>query len=87
MKELGLKPAPWVEQMLASGRESFYAVDGTRDTAWDIPAKKAAAVPENPRTIRVEHLRRAEQARWRGTTAPRSGTWATGRCSSSSTPR
>ena len=58
MKELGLKPAPWVEQMLASGRESFYGVDGTRDTAWDIPAKKAAPVKENGRTLRVEHLRR-----------------------------
>ena len=62
MKELGLKPAPWVEQMLASGRETFYAVDGTRDTAWDIRSKKAAVVPENPRAIRVDHLRRRGKA-------------------------
>jgi 3-hydroxyacyl-CoA dehydrogenase len=59
MKELGLQPAPWVAQMLASGRETFYAVDGTRDTAWDIRKKVAAVVPENPRAIRVEHLRRS----------------------------
>ena len=61
MKELGLKPASWVEQMLASGRESFYGVDGTKDTAWDIPAKKAVPVKENPRTLRIEHLRRANK--------------------------
>jgi 3-hydroxyacyl-CoA dehydrogenase len=58
MKELGLQPAPWVEQMLASGRESFYAVEETQDTAWDVRSRKALTVPENPRTLRVEHLRR-----------------------------
>src|SRR5262249_39218257 len=61
MKELGLKPAGWVEQMLAAGRESFYGVDGTRDTAWDISGKKPAPVQENPRTLRVEHLRRGNK--------------------------
>jgi 3-hydroxyacyl-CoA dehydrogenase len=61
MKELGLKPAKWVEDMLASGRESFYAVEGTADTAWDIPAKKAAPVKENPRTLRVQQLERANR--------------------------
>jgi 3-hydroxyacyl-CoA dehydrogenase len=59
MKELGLKPAAWVEQMLASGQERFYAVDGARDTAWDIRSKAPVVVPENARAIRVEHLRRA----------------------------
>jgi 3-hydroxyacyl-CoA dehydrogenase len=62
MKELGLRPATWVEQMLASGRETFYAVDGTRDTAWDIRTKQAMVVPENPRAIRVDHLRRRGRA-------------------------
>ena len=47
--------------MLASGRESFYGADGTKDTAWDIPARKPAPVQENPRTLRVEHLRRASK--------------------------
>ena len=58
MKELGLRPAAWVEEMLAAGRESFYAVDGTRDTYWDIGARKVASVPENRRTLRVEYLKR-----------------------------
>ncbi|RPH67139.1 MAG: 3-hydroxyacyl-CoA dehydrogenase/enoyl-CoA hydratase family protein [Myxococcaceae bacterium] len=61
MKELGLKPAAWVEQMLASGRESFYAVDGRADAAWDIPGRKAVPVKENPRSFRVEHLGRANR--------------------------
>jgi 3-hydroxyacyl-CoA dehydrogenase len=61
MKELGLKPAPWVEEMLASGRESFYAVEGMKDTAWDIPSKKAKPVSENPRILRVEYLRRGNR--------------------------
>src|SRR5262249_22173434 len=62
MKELGLVPAPWVDQMPAWGRETFYAVDKTRDAAWDIRSRAAAVVPENPRAIRVEHLRRGGKA-------------------------
>lgn len=61
MKELGLKPAPWVEEMLAAGRTSFYAVDGTRDTYWDIPSKKAKPVPQNARAMKVEYLKRGNK--------------------------
>jgi 3-hydroxyacyl-CoA dehydrogenase len=61
MKELGLKPAAWVEDMLSAGRESFYAVEGGKDTAWDIPSKKAKVVPENARILRVEYLRRGNK--------------------------
>lgn len=61
MKELGLQPAAWVEEMLAAGRESFYAVEGTRDTHWEIRAREAGPVPENPRTLRVEYLRRGNR--------------------------
>jgi 3-hydroxyacyl-CoA dehydrogenase len=62
MKELGLKPAPWVEQMLASGRESFYAVGRDEGHRLGHPARKPALVQENPGTLRVEHLRRRQQA-------------------------
>lgn len=61
MKELSIKPAAWVEAMLAAGRESFYGVEGIRDTAWDIPSQKPKVVPENPRTLRVEYLRRGNK--------------------------
>ncbi|MBN1946588.1 MAG: enoyl-CoA hydratase/isomerase family protein [Bradymonadales bacterium] len=61
MKALGMEPAPWVEEMLATGRESFYAVEGTRDTYWDVASKTAKQVPENRRTFRVDYLKRGER--------------------------
>jgi 3-hydroxyacyl-CoA dehydrogenase len=61
MKELGLKPAAWVEQMLAAGRESFYGVAEGRDTYWDIPSKSVKPVQENARTARVEYLKRGNK--------------------------
>ncbi|GEN08449.1 3-hydroxyacyl-CoA dehydrogenase [Myxococcus fulvus] len=61
MKELGLKPAKWVEDMLATGRESFYGVEGGKDTYWDIPTKSVKVVPENARTQRVEYLKRGNK--------------------------
>jgi 3-hydroxyacyl-CoA dehydrogenase len=61
MKELGLKPAAWVEQMLATGRTSFYGVEGGRDTYWDIPSRSVKVVPENARTSRVEYLKRGNK--------------------------
>ncbi|HEX8822253.1 MAG TPA: 3-hydroxyacyl-CoA dehydrogenase/enoyl-CoA hydratase family protein [Archangium sp.] len=61
MKELGLKPAAWVEQMLASGRTSFYGVENGKDTYWDIPSKSVKVVPENVRTSRVEYLKRGNK--------------------------
>ncbi|HEX8440025.1 3-hydroxyacyl-CoA dehydrogenase/enoyl-CoA hydratase family protein [Archangium sp.] len=61
MKELGLKPAAWVEQMVASGRTSFYGVAEGKDTYWDIPSKSVKVVPENARTSRVEYLKRGNK--------------------------
>ncbi|HZH02209.1 MAG TPA: 3-hydroxyacyl-CoA dehydrogenase NAD-binding domain-containing protein, partial [Myxococcaceae bacterium] len=61
MKALGLAPAPWVEAMLQAGRASFYAVEKGRDTYFDLGAKASHPVPENPRTQRVEYLRRGEK--------------------------
>lgn len=61
MKALGLKPARWVEDMLAAGRESFYGVANGKDTYWDIPSKSVKVVPENARTQRVEYLKRGNK--------------------------
>ncbi|AGC46912.1 3-hydroxyacyl-CoA dehydrogenase [Myxococcus stipitatus DSM 14675] len=61
MKALGLKPAAWVEDMLAAGRESFYGVANGKDTYWDIPTKSVKVVPENARTQRVEYLKRGNK--------------------------
>lgn len=61
MKALGLKPAAWVEEMVAAGRESFYGVDGRFDTYWDIPSKSVKRVPESSRVLKVEHLKRGNK--------------------------
>ncbi len=61
MKELGLTPAPWVEEMVKAGRDRFYGVDGAADTYWDIQKKKVVKVTESPRAVRVEHLRRGNK--------------------------
>lgn len=61
MKELGLKPAAWVEDMLKAGRDSFYKVENGVDTYWDIPTKKAKPVATNKRTVTVELLKRGNK--------------------------
>ena len=61
MKELGLKPAAWVEAMVASGRKSFYGVDGVATTFWDIPSKTVKPSTENARVMRVEYLQRGNK--------------------------
>ena len=61
MKELGLTPAPWVEQMLATGRVTFYQVEGLQTTYWDGVQKKSRPVTENARVMRVEHLKRGNK--------------------------
>lgn len=52
MKREGRAVPKWVEEMLASGRSSFYAVDdkGTK-TAWDPRAKKAFVVNEGRKVL------------------------------------
>jgi len=46
--------------MLASGRETFYAIDGTTETYWDIPSKSARPVPVNERAVTVNLLKRGD---------------------------
>ena len=61
MKELGFKPAPWVEQMLAAGRGSFYAVADGQDTYWDIASRSVKKVEASRRAVRLEVLRRGHR--------------------------
>lgn len=58
MDALGIEPADWVREMVDQGRTSFYDVEGTKDTYWDIPTSSAKIVPENERIIRIAHLKR-----------------------------
>lgn len=61
MKELGITPAPWVEEMLKSGRASFYGRDGLHDTYWDVKAKASKSVDRIARQISVELLKRGNK--------------------------
>jgi 3-hydroxyacyl-CoA dehydrogenase len=61
MKELGIPVAPWVDQMVAAGRTSFYGQDRQFDTFWNIGSKSPRYVPEVERQITVEGLRRANK--------------------------
>jgi 3-hydroxyacyl-CoA dehydrogenase len=58
MKALGIAVAPWVEEMLASGRTSFYGQAGAYDTFWNIPSRSSHFVPTIGRQVTVEGLRR-----------------------------
>ncbi len=58
MKALGIKPAAWVEEMVAKGRDRFYTVEGAHDTYWDVRSKTHARVPVNTRNVTVEYLKR-----------------------------
>ena len=60
MEELGFDIAPWVGDMLAAGRESFYAVEDGIDTYWDIPSKSSKPVPKSDREVTVEFLKRGD---------------------------
>jgi 3-hydroxyacyl-CoA dehydrogenase len=59
MKELGIFVAPWVDDMLKSGRASFYGAEKQFDTFWNIGSKSVRYVPEIGRQITVDGLKRA----------------------------
>ncbi|MEW6430843.1 MAG: 3-hydroxyacyl-CoA dehydrogenase NAD-binding domain-containing protein [Myxococcota bacterium] len=61
MKALGIPVAPWVEEMLASGRTTFYAADGKFDTFWNVPSKSSHFVPTIGRQITIDGLKRADR--------------------------
>jgi 3-hydroxyacyl-CoA dehydrogenase len=54
MEALGIQPAGWVKEMLASGRGSFYA----DDTYWDPKTKSAKPIPTSPRALSLPNVRK-----------------------------
>jgi 3-hydroxyacyl-CoA dehydrogenase len=54
MAKLGITPAPWVGEMLKSGRTSFYS-DGTY---WDVRTKKSQPIPISPRELSLPAARK-----------------------------
>jgi 3-hydroxyacyl-CoA dehydrogenase len=57
MKAEGYSPAPWVEEMLASGSTNFYAdVDGAK-SYYDIPNKKQSVIPGADKILDLDVIR------------------------------
>ncbi|WP_422360950.1 3-hydroxyacyl-CoA dehydrogenase/enoyl-CoA hydratase family protein [Reichenbachiella sp.] len=45
MEEAGMKPADWVDEMLAAGNESFYKFENGKKLYYDIPSKSYKVIP------------------------------------------
>lgn len=59
MKALGIAPAPWVEEMLKSGKKSFYE----RLDYYDVGKKQAAPIPVSARSLDLKRMRVQKQER------------------------
>ncbi|WP_017731031.1 3-hydroxyacyl-CoA dehydrogenase/enoyl-CoA hydratase family protein [Nafulsella turpanensis] len=58
MEEMGYKPKQWVYDMLESGNESFYKVEGGQKLYYDIDSKSYKAVPGTEEFILLDTLRK-----------------------------
>lgn len=58
MEDLDLKPAAWVYEMLNSGNESFYKIDGGKRLYYDIPSKSYKVIPGTESFIILDNIRK-----------------------------
>jgi 3-hydroxyacyl-CoA dehydrogenase len=56
MEELNHKPADWVYEMLETGHESFYRVQGGKKQYYDIPSKSYKTIPGQESFIILSNL-------------------------------
>nr|WP_321228364.1 3-hydroxyacyl-CoA dehydrogenase/enoyl-CoA hydratase family protein [uncultured Psychroserpens sp.] len=61
MKAEGLEPNAWVNEMLASGCDSFYSVKNGATYAYDIPKKKQEKVPGQDSFIILDNIRKTSE--------------------------
>lgn len=57
MSMYGHPPAPWTNEMIAAGNNSFYKVEGGQKQFYHIPSKSYKAVPGNEKISSLEVLR------------------------------
>lgn len=57
MESMGLKPADWVKEMLASGCETFYKINGGVREYYDIQTKGYKAIPGLENFILLDNIR------------------------------
>lgn len=58
MEDLDLKPAAWVYEMLDSGNESFYKIEGGKRLYYDIPSKSYKVIPGTESFIILDNIRK-----------------------------
>ncbi|PKA83892.1 3-hydroxyacyl-CoA dehydrogenase [Ulvibacter sp. MAR_2010_11] len=61
IKDLGKEPAPWVNEMLEAGIESFYTVKEGATYYYDIPKKKHLKVPGQDAFIILDNIRKSSE--------------------------
>jgi 3-hydroxyacyl-CoA dehydrogenase len=61
----GMKPAEWVNEMLASGAKSFYKREGGKRLYYDIPTKSYKVIPGTESFIILENL--SDNVVWKNT--------------------
>ena len=68
MKESGKAVAPWVEEMIAAGNNSFYKIENGSRLYYDIPTKTYKAIPGTENLVVLDNLR-AEHTVWKNNDA------------------
>lgn len=61
IKELGKKPAAWVNEMLDAGIDSFYTIKEGNTYYYDIPQKKHLKVPGQDSFIILDNIRKTSE--------------------------
>ncbi|MDW5288181.1 3-hydroxyacyl-CoA dehydrogenase/enoyl-CoA hydratase family protein [Formosa sp. PL04] len=61
MKTEGFEPAAWVNDMLASGVSSFYAIKEGASYFYDIPSKKLGKIPGQDAFIILNNIRKSKE--------------------------
>ncbi len=61
MKAEGLEPKAWVNDMLASGHDSFYTVKDGASYAYDIPKKSHTKIPGQDSFIILDNIRKTNE--------------------------
>jgi 3-hydroxyacyl-CoA dehydrogenase len=61
IKDLGKEPAPWVNEMLEAGIDSFYTIKDGNTYYYDIPQKKHLKVPGQDSFIILDNIRKTSE--------------------------
>ena len=61
MKDEGQEPAPWINEMIEAGLDSFYTVKEGAAYFYDIPSKSTAKIPGQDAFIILDNIRKSNE--------------------------